>query len=251
MERTNRKATIYRMVMKEHICPYGMKSVWLLRHYDYEVEDIWLTTREETDAFREKHNVKTTPQTFIDDKRIGGYDSLRAYFNHPLPDKDKTSYMPVMVVFIMAALMAVAAQYTSAGQIMTLRTAEWFVSFSMAILALLKLRDVESFSTMFLGYDLLARKWVPYAYLYPFGEALAALLMTAGLLPMVSAPVALFIGTTGAVSVFKAVYIDKRELRCACMGGDSSVPLGFISLTENLMMIGMGLWTLSKMFPWV
>lgn len=248
MAHTTRKATIYRMVMKEHVCPYGMKSLWLLRHYGYDVDDNWLKTREETDAFREKHNVKTTPQTFIGGKRIGGYDQLRAFFNHPLPDKNKTSYKPVAVVFIMAALLAMAAQFASVGQIMTLRAAEWFVAFSMGMLALLKLRDVESFSTMFLGYDLLARQWVPYAWLYPFGEALAALLMTAGALPLVSAPVALFIGTVGAVSVVKAVYIDKRELRCACMGGDSNVPLGFISLTENLMMIAMGVWTLVKLF---
>ena len=53
---------------------------------------------------------------------------------------------------------------------------------------------------------------------------------------------ALFIGTVGAVSVFKAVYIDKRELKCACVGGDSNVPLGFVSLTENLMMMVMGIW---------
>lgn len=66
--------------------------------------------------------------------------------------------------------------------------------------------------------------------------------MTAGALLWISAPVALFIGTVGAISVFKAVYVDKRELKCACVGGDSSVPLGFISLTENLMMIFMGLW---------
>ena len=82
-----------------------------------------------------------------------------------------------------------------------------------------------------------------YAYLYPFGEAVAGLLMIAGLLPWISAPVAIFIGTIGAVSVAKAVYIDRRELKCACVGGDSRVPLGFISLTENLMMVAMGVWT--------
>lgn len=65
--------------------------------------------------------------------------------------------------------------------------------------------------------------------------------MTAGILRWISIPVALFIGTIGAISVFKAVYMDKRELKCACIGGDSKVPLGFISLTENLMMIGMAL----------
>jgi hypothetical protein len=66
--------------------------------------------------------------------------------------------------------------------------------------------------------------------------------MVAGALTWLSAPVALFIGTVGAVSVFKAVYIDKRKLKCACVGGDSNVPLGFVSLTENLMMMIMGIW---------
>ena len=80
--------------------------------------------------------------------------------------------------------------------------------------------------------------------IYPFAEALAGILMISGALSWISIPVALFIGSIGAVSVFKAVYIDKRELKCACVGGDSNVPLGFISLTENLMMIAMALWML-------
>ena len=42
--------------------------------------------------------------------------------------------------------------------------------------------------------------------------------------------------------MFKAVYIDRRELKCACVGGSSNVPLGFVSLTENLMMIAMAVW---------
>ena len=56
------------------------------------------------------------------------------------------------------------------------------------------------------------------------------------------------IGGIGAISVIKAVYIDKRELKCACVGGGSNVPLGFVSLTENLMMLGMGLWMLVRLF---
>ncbi|UJP02445.1 MAG: hypothetical protein LZF85_11845 [Nitrosomonas sp.] len=66
--------------------------------------------------------------------------------------------------------------------------------------------------------------------------------MIAGTFVWLSSPIALFIGTVGAISVFKAVYIDKRELKCACVGGNSKVPLGFVSLTENLMMITMGIW---------
>jgi len=95
---------------------------------------------------------------------------------------------------------------------------------------------------MFLNYDLLAKRWVPYSYVYPFAEAAAGVLMAAAILPWLSVPVALFIGSVGAASVFKAVYIDKRTLKCACVGGSSNVPLGFVSLTENLMMIAMALW---------
>ena len=125
-----------------------------------------------------------------------------------------------------------------------MRAGEWFIAFSMCVLALLKLQNVESFSSMFLNYDVLAKRWVPYSYIYPFAEGGAGVLMAAGALTWLSVPVALTIGTIGAVSVFKAVYVDKRELKCACVGGDRNVPLGFISLTENVMMVAMALWML-------
>lgn len=113
----------------------------------------------------------------------------------------------------------------------------------MVVLALLKLQNVETFATMFVNYDLLAKRWVPYSYIYPFAEGLAGILMVAGALQGLSILVGLFLGTAGAVSVFKAVYIEKRELKYACVGGSSNVPLGFISLTENLMMIATAIWT--------
>lgn len=236
------KAVLYRMVMPHHSCPYGLKAKDLLKRSGYEVEDHHLETREETDAFKAEHNVATTPQIFIGGRRVGGYDDLRRFLGRRVADPKATSYRPVVALFTMTALMALAASYTSSGGAFTIRAAEWFIAFSMAVLALLKLQNVETFSSMFLNYDLLAKRWVPYSYIYPFAEGLAAILMIAGALTWLSVPIALFIGSIGAVSVFKAVYVDKRELKCACVGGSSNVPLGFISLTENLMMVGMALW---------
>ncbi|AKO99570.1 Glutaredoxin (plasmid) [Marinovum algicola DG 898] len=238
----SRTAKLYRMAMPDHLCPYGLKSKALLEREGYAVEDHHLTTREETDAFMEKHGVETTPQTWLGDERIGGYDDLRVHFGKETQDADETSYQPVIAIFSVAFLMALGLSWEMFGSILTLRAAEWFIAISMCFLAVQKLQDVESFSTMFLNYDLLARRWVRYGYIYPFGEAFAGILMVAGALTWLSAPVALFIGTVGAVSVFKAVYIDQRELKCACVGGSSNVPLGFVSLTENLMMIVMGIW---------
>src|SRR5688572_23780358 len=239
-------ATIYRMVMPEHLCPFGLKSVDLLKRKGYKVDDHWLKTRAEHDAFKAAHTVETTPQAFIDGKRIGGYEDLKRFFGMPVADPDAVSYRPVIAVFAVAALMALATSWASSGALLTIQAAEWFIAFSMCILALLKLQDIESFSTMFLGYDLLARRFVPYSYVYPYGELLAGVLMVAGVLIWISVPVALFVGGVGAVSVFKAVYVDKRELKCACVGGTSKVPLGFVSLTENLMMIAMAIWMVAR-----
>ena len=240
-------ATLHRMVMDDHTCPYGLKARDLLRRKGYTVEDHHLTTREATDAFKAEHGVATTPQTFIDGKRIGGYDDLRRFLGLKVADPKATTYQPIIALFAMTALMALAASYAVYGSVLTVRAAEWFIAFSMCILAMLKLQNVDKFSTMFLNYDLLAKRWVPYGTIYPYAEGLAGVLMVAGALHWVSIPVALFIGTIGAVSVFKAVYIDKRELKCACVGGDSNVPLGFVSLTENLMMVAMAGWMLTRM----
>ncbi len=234
-------AVLYRMVMPTHTCPFGLKARDLLQRKGYTVEDHWLTTRDDTDAFKAQHAVKTTPQVFIDGNRVGGYDDLRRHFGQKVRDPKALTYRPVIAVFGIAALIALAFSLAATGSLLSPRIPGWFIGISMVILAMLKLQDVERFSTMFLNYDLLAKRWVRYGYVYPFAEAGAGLLMIAGIFDWLSIPVALFIGTIGAVSVFKAVYIDKRELKCACVGGDSNVPLGFVSLTENLMMVVMAL----------
>lgn len=233
------------MVTDEHICPYGIKSKDLLQRQGYDVEDHPLKTRQETDRFQEEHDVETTPQTFVDGERIGGYEDLLEFFGmESSAGEDETTYQPVIAVFATTFLMALATSWAMFGGFAWIRIVELFIAFSMCVLAILKLRDLDSFSMQFITYDLLARRWVRYSYIYPFAEAFAGILMIAGALIFLAAPAALFIGTVGAISVIKAVYIDKRELKCACVGGDSNVPLGFISLTENLMMVAMAVWML-------
>ncbi|MDE0696170.1 MAG: glutaredoxin [Boseongicola sp.] len=242
----SKAATLYRMVMADHMCPYGLKSKDLLERQGYTVDDLHLTTREAVDAFKAEHGVRSTPQTFFGKDRVGGYEDLAQRLGVPIKSKDETTYQPVIALFSVAALMALAMTWVSMDTVLAGRTVEWFISISMVLLGLQKLKDLEGFATMFLNYDLLAQRWIRYGYVYPFAETGAGLLMMAGALTWVSAPVALFVAGIGAVSVFKAVYVDRRELKCACVGGNSNVPLGFVSLTENLMMIGMAIWMLTK-----
>lgn len=126
-----KQAKLYRMVTFDHICPFGLKSLDLLEREGYQVDDHRLVSRAEADAFMAEQNVDTTPQTFIDGKRIGGYDDLRRFFGEQLPQKGATSYQPVIAVFSVTALMAMAASWASRGTIISVQTIEWFIAFSM------------------------------------------------------------------------------------------------------------------------
>ena len=72
-------AVLYRMVLPDHTCPFGVRAKELLEEAGYDVDDRVLSTREEVDAFQEKEGVETTPQVFIDGERIGGSDDLESY----------------------------------------------------------------------------------------------------------------------------------------------------------------------------
>ncbi len=243
-------AALYRMAMPGHLCPYGLKSLSLLKRKGYAVDDNLLETRDAVDAFKQAHGVETTPIAFIDGEQIGGYTDLKKHFGYRVLGEDDTTYQPVIAIFAATALMALAIVINLYDGFPLLTWLKWFFATSMVVLAVQKLQDVGGFVNGFLGYDLLARRYVPYGYAYPFAElytgiGMMALIGTGSALIWLVAPVGIFIGLIGAISVIKAVYIDKRELKCACVGGDSNVPLGFISLTENLVMLGMGLWMLS------
>jgi len=252
-EGDGKTASLYRMVMPGHLCPFGLKSKSMLERRGYDVEDTHLTTREEVDAFLDAHDVETTPQTFIEGERIGGYSDLKAHFGYRVLGEGDTTYMPIVAIFGSTALMALAILLNLYEGVPILTWLKWFFAISMVALAIQKLQDIEAFVNGFLGYDLFAQRYVPYGYAYPFcelwaGAGMMALIGTGSPLIWLVAPVGIFIGTIGAVSVIKAVYVDKRELTCACVGGGSNVPLGAISLSENLIMAGMGIWMLAIWF---
>ncbi|WP_241214839.1 glutaredoxin domain-containing protein [Sphingomonas sp. S-NIH.Pt15_0812] len=72
-------ATLYRMVLPEHTCPFGVRAKQMLEGAGFTVDDRLLRTREEVDAFKAEQEVATTPQIFIDGERIGGSDELERY----------------------------------------------------------------------------------------------------------------------------------------------------------------------------
>jgi glutaredoxin 3 len=69
-------ATLYRMVLPDHECPFGVRAKAMLDEAGFDCEEHILASRDEVEAFKSEHGVSTTPQVFVDGQRIGGSDEL-------------------------------------------------------------------------------------------------------------------------------------------------------------------------------
>jgi glutaredoxin len=229
LDLSSRQIKLYRMSTPEHECPWGLKAVKLLQERGLNFEDIKLRSREEIDKFKEKYQVATTPQIFLDTERIGGYTDLADRLSAPI-ETTEPSYTPVVALFFTAGLMTLALSLKMTG----------FMGISLSMLASLKLMDLDSFTESFQKYDLVTKKIKPYGKIYPFLELAIGLGFLSGVAPLLTGIASTSVGILGSISVFKAVYINKIALNCACVGGNTKVPLGVVSMTENLMMAIMG-----------
>ena len=75
----SQSATLYRMVLPDHTCPFGVRAKQLLEDAGYEADDRILSSREAVDQFQDEQDVDTTPQVFIGQERVGGCDNLERY----------------------------------------------------------------------------------------------------------------------------------------------------------------------------
>jgi glutaredoxin len=75
-ETETKSAVLTRMVLPDHVCPFGKAALELLTEKNYQVDDRHLTTREEVDTFMQQEGLRTTPLIEIDGEKVGGYDDL-------------------------------------------------------------------------------------------------------------------------------------------------------------------------------
>jgi glutaredoxin 3 len=75
----SRSAILYRMVLPDHVCPYGLRAKALLESAGFAIDDRQLTSREQVDSLMDELGVDTTPQVLIGGQRIGGCDELEEF----------------------------------------------------------------------------------------------------------------------------------------------------------------------------
>ena len=74
-----RTATLTRMVLPDHECPFGVRAKAMLKQAGFEIDEQILASRDEVGAFKAEHGIATTPLIEIDGETIGGSNDLEAY----------------------------------------------------------------------------------------------------------------------------------------------------------------------------
>jgi glutaredoxin 3 len=74
-----RTATLTRMVLPDHECPFGVRAKAMLEQAGFTIDEHILASRDEVEAFKAEHDVATTPLVEIDGETIGGSNDLEAW----------------------------------------------------------------------------------------------------------------------------------------------------------------------------
>ncbi|MCH9617053.1 MAG: hypothetical protein SP4CHLAM5_00300 [Chlamydiia bacterium] len=110
-----------------------------------------------------------------------------------------------------------------------------FMGIIFLILSVLKLVDITGFTKIFVTYDLLAKKYPVYAYIYPFIELFIAICFLFHFIIIPAAVITIIIMTIGTISIYKNL-LSKDKKSCACLGAKINVPLTRFTLVEDILM---------------
>lgn len=146
-------------------------------------------------------------------------------------------YLPLIIIVLLTLLCASAKEASHVAWNGT-RWMQNFMGFFLVVFSMFKLFDLSGFADGFQMYDLLAKPFRPYAYIYPFIELALGLSYLAQLAPAITYSVTIVVMLWGAAGVFRAL-LKGLDLECACMGTILKVPLSTVALLEDLGMAAM------------
>lgn len=158
---------------------------------------------------------------------------------------DLAKYRPLLLVvsYILALTALIEWQ---AGVLQWTRAMSNFMGFFFLGFAFFKLLNVSAFADAFASYDLVARRSRTYGMAYPFIELALGTLFVLGLFPFATNLVTFVIMSVGLVGVAQAVFA-KQQIQCACLGTGFNLPMSFVTIVENSVMILMALVMLVKL----
>jgi hypothetical protein len=153
---------------------------------------------------------------------------------HEQTDNQKYNYTPLILVFLFIIILTVVNIFTNpALDFTTMNIMQYFEGYFFVLFALFKFIDLKTFATGFSKYDLIAGKFKPYAFFYPFIELFLGLGFLTGIFLFETLIATFVVSAIGSLGV--ALNL-KKKIQCACLGAVINLPLSKVSLVEYILM---------------
>jgi cation transport ATPase len=148
-----------------------------------------------------------------------------------------TTYKPILLIGAYIAgstlLLELVHESFNAETWMSNFMAAFFLIFSF-----FKLLDVKGFAESYSTYDIVAKRWQGWGYVYPFIELLLGLAYLLGFDPLLTNTTTVVVMSISIIGVLQTV-LSKQKIRCACLGAVFNLPMSTVTIIEDALMIGM------------
>ncbi len=134
----------------------------------------------------------------------------------------------ILVAYILVASVLATLPQPSIETVMSNFMGGFFLAFSF-----FKFLDIRGFAAGFARYDLLAERWKPWGYIYPFVELALGLAYLTAFWPVATHIATVVVMGFGAIGVIRSL-IRRDRVKCACLGTVIDLPLGTVTLIEDL-----------------
>jgi len=154
-----------------------------------------------------------------------------------MPKYGLRDYLPLIVIVLVALVSALTGQWPLAKRDGSTLMRQFMGNF-LVIFAMFKLFDLPGFADGFQKYDLIAKRFRPYALVYPFIELALGLAYQANFSTVTTNTILLVVMTIGAIGVLTALR-NGLDVACACLGTMLKMPLSTVAVVEDVGMAAM------------
>jgi copper chaperone CopZ len=186
-------------------------------------------------------------------KKAGGYSlSMKGHemlssgaSNIPMGEEENYSFKPLLMVLGFILLLVLIGEYNadSFGWHRAMRNymGGFFIAFSF-----FKLLDLKGFAYSYLSYDIIAKKWLGWGFIYPFVELLLGIAFLTSFQMKWTLITTIIVMGVSSIGVIRSV-LDKQKIKCACLGTGFNLPMSTVTIIEDVGMVIMALFMLLNM----
>lgn len=210
----------------------GVKNVRI----DLPLETAIIEMTSHVDTSSLQHALKDHPKYQLTEKNVSHHpDEME-----PIDNGNRNwfeTYKPILLIFVYITAVTLLVQLFS-NQPDFDSWMQHFMAGFFLVFSFFKLLDLQGFADSYSTYDIIAKKWRAWGYIYAFIELALGFAFLTGFSPLLTNGVTFVVMSVSIIGVLQSV-LNKRKIKCACLGAVFNLPMSTVTIIEDLLMIGM------------